>query len=132
VPGADNAGRLGGAELWARYADATVAVVPSVWPEPCPTVALEAMAWGLPVVASRTGGLPDLVDDGTTGLLVPPGDPAAMTEALATVLGDDGRRAAMRTAAAERAHRFSTTTVVPAIEGVYVEVAAARRERVPA
>jgi glycosyltransferase involved in cell wall biosynthesis len=132
VPGADNAGRLGGNELWARYAEATVAVVPSVWPEPCPTVALEAMAWGLPVVASRTGGLPDLVDDGATGLLVPPGDPAAMAEALATVLGDDRRRAAMRAAAAERAHRFSTATVVPVIEGVYGEVAAARRERVPA
>jgi starch synthase len=90
------------------------------------------MAWGLPVVASRTGGLPDLVDDGATGLLVPPGDPAAMAEALATVLGDDRRRAAMRAAAAERAHRFSTATVVPVIEGVYGEVAAARRERVPA
>ena len=45
---------------------------------------------------------------------------------------DDARRAAMRVAAAERAHRFSTATVVPVIEGVYGEVAAARRERVPA
>jgi len=61
---------------------ASVGVVPSVWGEPCPTTALEAAASGTPLVASRIGGLPDLVDAGTTGLLVPPGDAGALACAL--------------------------------------------------
>ena len=102
-------------------------VVPSVWPEPCPTVALEAMGWARPLVASRTGGLPDLVADGETGLLVPPGDPEALAGALRQLLEDDGRRDAMARAAGVRARSFSTGAVVPRIEAVYHEVAADAR-----
>ena len=118
------AGRLEGAALWDRYRAASVVAVPSVWPEPCPTVALEAMGWARPVVASRVGGLPDLVADGETGFLVPPGDPGALAGALRPLLEDGRLRRALGRAALARARSFSTAAVVPRIEAVYHEVLA--------
>jgi glycosyltransferase involved in cell wall biosynthesis len=106
---------------WVR---ASVGVVPSVWAEPCPTVALEAMASGRPVVASRVGGLPDLVPDGEAGLLVPPGDAPALGNAVARLLRDDELRRRMGVAAHEHAARFGARTVVDRIEAVYREAAA--------
>ena len=76
VPGAERA------DVLRAFARCAVGVVPSVWDEPCPTVALEAMSCGRPVVASRVGGLPDLVPDGVAGLLVPPRDDEALAGAL--------------------------------------------------
>ena len=67
---------------------ASIVVVPSKSLDPCPTVVLEAMASGRPVVAAASGGIVDLVDDGVTGVLVPPGD----TERLAAALSADDRR----------------------------------------
>ncbi len=68
--------------------DATVAVVPSVWQEGFGLAALEPMSLGRPVVASRAGALPEIVRDGETGLLVPPGDVAALADALRQLLAD--------------------------------------------
>src|SRR5207245_5777728 len=65
--------------------------------------ALEAMAAGRPVVATRVGGLPELIEDGLTGLLVPPDDPAALAAALARLAADPALRARMGQAARERA-----------------------------
>lgn len=67
-----------------------MAVVPSLL-EPFGLVAIEAMAYGRPVVASRTGGLAEIVVDGETGRLVPPGDPQALAQALEELLGDPRR-----------------------------------------
>ena len=64
---------------------------------------LEAMASGLPVIASATGGNPELVDDGVTGVLVPPGDSAALGRALCEYVRDAQRRKAHATAARRRA-----------------------------
>jgi glycosyltransferase involved in cell wall biosynthesis len=76
-----------------------------VWPghgEAYGLAYLEAQAAGLPVVACRTAGVPEVVEDGVTGLLVPPGDDAAYAMALAGLLADPGRARAMGQAARDR------------------------------
>ena len=68
--------------------DAEVCVVPSVWEEAFGLAVVEAMALGKPVVASRVGGIPELIRDGVDGVLVPPGDAPALSRALARLLAD--------------------------------------------
>ncbi len=85
-------------QLASRYRAAAVLVIPSVErtcygrriavSELLGLVALEGMASGTPVIASRIGGLPEIVEDGVTGYLVPPGDVASLRERIADVLGD--------------------------------------------
>jgi glycosyltransferase involved in cell wall biosynthesis len=72
----------------ALLADATVAVVPSLWAEAFGLAVVEAMAAGVPLVATRTGGIPELVGDGLTSLLVEPGDAASLADAIAWLLDD--------------------------------------------
>jgi glycosyltransferase involved in cell wall biosynthesis len=71
---------------------ADVAVVPSVWAEAFGLSALEPMARGVPVIASRVGGIPEVVADGETGLLVEPGNATELSAALARLLGDADER----------------------------------------
>lgn len=76
------------ADLAAFYRGARMLVVPSLWEETFSIVAAEAMSHGVPVIAARIGALPDTVLDGQTGLLVPPGDPAALAGAMRLVWDD--------------------------------------------
>ena len=87
-PYAEGLGWLDADALLAAYARCHVCVVPAVWPEPFGIVAVEAMAAGRPVIASAVGGLANTVIDGETGLLVPPGDPAALATAIERLLDD--------------------------------------------
>jgi D-inositol-3-phosphate glycosyltransferase len=97
-------GRVGRAELPALYRSADLVVcVP--WYEPFGIVPLEAMACGVPVVASAVGGLVDTVVDGVTGVHVPPRRPGLVAEAVAGLLADPERRAALGAAGARRARR---------------------------
>ena len=89
-------------ELGPWYERAAVVVVPSRR-EGYGMVAREAMAYGRPVVATAVGGLLDAVEDGVTGLLVPPGDPSALRAAIERLLGDADLRARLGAAARERA-----------------------------
>ena len=73
--------------------------------EGMPMSILEAMAAGLPVVASRVGGVPELVVDGETGILVDPGDAGALARALERLLGDPGLRQRLGSAGRERVDR---------------------------
>jgi glycosyltransferase involved in cell wall biosynthesis len=108
-------------EAWRRC---TLGVMPSILLDACPTVTMEAMAMGRPVVASSIGGLPDIVADGRTGFLVAPGDWSALQRALQRLLDDPALREHMGAAAKMRVVSFQAKTVVPRIEQVYREVLA--------
>lgn len=82
-------------DVAAVWAATDIAVVPSTDPEPFGMVAVEAMACGVPVVAADHGGLPEIVEHGTTGLLVAPGSPQDLSHALARLISDPELRAAM-------------------------------------
>lgn len=111
-------GFIANAELGPYYERAAVVCCPSLR-EGFGVACLEAMAHGRPVVASAVGGLLDLVDDGVTGLLVPPSDTRALRAALERLLGDPGLRARMGAAARVRARELfsweaATTATVAA------------------
>jgi glycosyltransferase involved in cell wall biosynthesis len=98
-------GFLDADELSRFYRAARFLVVPSLWFEMCPMVILEAMSHGVPVIASRIGGLPELVEDGVTGMLVTPGDDVELSRAIATLWHGPELCRRMGVAARERAMR---------------------------
>lgn len=102
--------------LW--YQRTTLCVLPSYY-ESFGIAALEAMAFGIPVVATHVGGLPEVVEDGVSGLLVPPGDVQQLADAMMALLTDAPRREAMGRAAALRARCFRVDGVVPRVESLY-------------
>ncbi|MGA5702912.1 glycosyltransferase [Peterkaempfera bronchialis] len=95
--------------------------------EGLPVALMEAMASGLPAVVTRVGGMPEVLDDGDQGLLVPPADPDALCRALARLVGDDGLRARMGAAARERSRSFDVAGAQRAVEAVYEQVLGAGR-----
>jgi glycosyltransferase involved in cell wall biosynthesis len=101
-----------------EYSKARLLVVPSVWPENLPTVVLEALAVGRPIIGTRVGGIPELVEDGVSGSIVAPND----SEALATATTDLLQRKDLQTmanAAQASAQRFAIETFVSNIEAAY-------------
>ena len=84
--------------------------------------ALEAMACGVPVIASAVGGLPEVVVHGETGYLAPPGAVDEMTERALAILRDDALHGRLAASAAARARDFSTERIVPHYESLYREV----------
>ncbi len=108
---------------------AQLVVVPS-FGEGFGMVALEAMERGRPVIASAVGGLPEIVDDGRTGVLVPPGDVEALSEAIVGLAGDSARAAAMGAAGRARAlGEFSQERCTDRIEALYGAALAAAGDR---
>jgi glycosyltransferase involved in cell wall biosynthesis len=106
-------------QAWSRC---TIGLIPSTCPDACPTVAMEAMAMGRPIIASCIGGLTDIIVDGQTGLLVPPGDPQALGEAIQSLLDHPEQRECMTMMAKQRVVEFQAKSVVPRIEQVYREI----------
>jgi glycosyltransferase involved in cell wall biosynthesis len=99
---------------------ADVVVVPSTWPDPFPTVVLEAMRAGCAVVAASGGGVPEMIEDGESGLLVPPGDAIALAEAISGLLSDPAWMNELGDAARARVGaEFSVEAMVAGIEAVY-------------
>jgi glycosyltransferase involved in cell wall biosynthesis len=108
---------------WSRC---SIGLVPSIVAETFGIVALEAMYMGKPVIAARSGGLSDVVIDGETGLLVPPGDAQALREAMQALLDDPTRRARMGMRAKQRVVTFQAKSVIPRIEQIYQELLGAK------
>ena len=96
-----------------------VVVVPSLWPEPFGLSLLEAMSAGCAVVASDHGAAPELVDNGRSGLLVPPGDASALADALRSLLRSPGLRQRLGAAARERSMAFSEQAFVSEIQRLF-------------
>jgi len=126
------AGELGVSRriVWAGYQPEVYNLLPAfdVFVQPSrfeglPTTVIEAMAAGLPVVATAVGGTPEVVEDGVTGLLLPPADPAALAKAINHLLGDPPLRLALGRAGRERAARqFSVEQMVRQTEALYIEL----------
>jgi glycosyltransferase involved in cell wall biosynthesis len=140
-PGAESRGeavralssRLGVSDrvVWAGFRDdvenvygaADIVAIPSTQPDPLPGSAVEAAAAGCAVIAAAHGGLPEIVRDGATGLLVPPGDAGALARACADLLDDDGLRARLGSAAAiDARERFSPERLLDSVQRLYDEV----------
>jgi glycosyltransferase involved in cell wall biosynthesis len=97
-----------------------VVTVPSTWQEPCSAVVQQAMALSRPVIGTRVGGTPEMIEDGNTGLLVEPSDAAALSDAIARLSADEPLRLAMGRAGCIRVEaRFSLRGMTDRIEALY-------------
>ncbi len=94
-------------------------VAPSIWPDPLPGVVREAMSQGKPVIGSAVGGIVDMIEDGETGLLVPPGDVAALRDAMTRLIGDEGLRQRMGAAARPAVAAYTAPAVAEQFEDLY-------------
>lgn len=102
------------------YGAADVVVVPSKQPDPFPNSALEAAAHGCCVVGANHGGIPEIVQDGVTGVLVEPGDATALAASLAALRAEPERRERLGAAAARSVtRRFSTARLLAATQALY-------------
>ena len=107
----------------AVYEASDVIVVPSTQPEAFGLVAVEAMAAGLPVIASRIGALPELVVDGRTGLLFTPNDPSSLAAAMKELSGSRAKRAEMGRAGRKRFEDcYRVGKYVEQFSGVYEQL----------
>jgi glycosyltransferase involved in cell wall biosynthesis len=98
-----------------------VGALSSDW-EGMPLFVLECMATGTPVVATNVGGLPEIVEDDRTGLLVPPRDPAALAAAISALLADPERGRLLAATAAERMDDFTIETVAHRFADLYEQL----------
>jgi glycogen synthase len=100
-------GWIGQEQRAALLRGSRVFVLPSLWDEPFGIVGVEALGAGLPVVATAAGGIPDWLDDGVTGILVPRGDRDTLARALDRLLQDEPLRRRYASAGPIASERFS-------------------------
>jgi glycosyltransferase involved in cell wall biosynthesis len=123
-------GWIDGPDKTSLLANAGVLVLPSYF-EGLGLCVLEAMAHGVPVIASRVGGIPDLIENGKTGLLVDPGDVAGLAGGLVALLRDAELRKQLRVAAFERLRQgYSVEVIFESVRQCYFEAGVAV-DRVP-
>jgi spore coat protein SA len=109
-------------QLHQIYSSAGILVLPSVYREPFGLVITDGMAYGLPVVATRGGGVPEIVVDGKTGLLVDNDDSSQLAAAVSQLLTDNKLRRDMGQAARERAKLFTWNRASERMSGLYEEI----------
>ena len=114
-------GWLTGDRLLGAYASSTVVVIPSIWPENLPTVCIEALAIGRPVVCSNTGGMPELVEEGVTGSVVAPNDTEALARSVTGLLTAPDLGGMSRAASAS-VSQFAIATFVSQVLVAYTEL----------
>jgi glycosyltransferase involved in cell wall biosynthesis len=103
-------------------------ILPTIQREGLPLALLEANQHGLAVVASRVGGVPEVVEHGCSGLLVPPGDPIALSDAILTLAADRRLRQALGAAGrAQYEARFRAERMVAQVESVYASICEVRK-----
>lgn len=105
-----------------------VVAVPSVYPEVFGNVVVEAYAYGKPVLAARSGGLPELVADGATGWLVPPRDVGALAEAVGRIAAEPAAVRRVAPACFDAARRYAVEWIVGEYRSLYEAVLAGRRD----
>ncbi|MDO8071154.1 glycosyltransferase [Janthinobacterium sp. SUN176] len=120
------AGPVDNAAMPALYQASDIVLNPSL-ADNMPNSVLEALACGVPVVSTNVGGIPALLHDGVTALLVPPGDPAAMAHAIVALLRDPPRARAMADAGLAHAATFGWPGVAPRLAAHYRRIRAAPR-----
>lgn len=106
----------------AGFQHCVAAVLPSEWPDPCPTTVLEAMALGAPLVTTQQGGIADMVADGESALVVRPGDVKELATALGRITSDPQLRSELAYRARERVRGYLQSSVVRRVEQVYDEL----------
>ena len=120
-------GWVDGNEKQRLLAETDVFVLPS-YNEGLPVSVLEAMAWGIPVVTTPVGGIPELIAHGVNGFFVPPGDVCALQERLVALAGNASTRVTVGRAAREAIlTRFSKEAILPVLESLYAERTAFRQ-----
>lgn len=113
------------------FRHALAAALPSEWPDPCPTTVLEAMALGAPLVTTHQGGIADMVVDGESALVVPPGSPPALAAALSRLIDDAPLRDRLRRGARVGVAGFTQSRVAEQLEGLYDALLSGTRSPAP-
>jgi glycosyltransferase involved in cell wall biosynthesis len=111
-------------EVLGAWRAASVGVHPAVWGEPCSLAVIECLASGTPMVATNVGGNPDLLDQGSCGVLVPPGDSEALASAIRALLEDPDERHRLGVNGMRRANLLGLDKVWPQLEALYWEAIA--------
>jgi glycosyltransferase involved in cell wall biosynthesis len=118
-PNVEFTGAIPGSEVPGMLAGARALVVPSTWYEGAPRGIIEAFAAGVPVLASAIGGLSELIDEGSSGFLVTPGEPRAWAEAAGRLMDDGLSLALGRGAFTTWQARFTPEVGLRNLEAVY-------------
>lgn len=106
-------------KVMAAWTHARVGIIPSVWPEPFGQVAVECLASGTAVVVTSAGGLPDIVEDEVSGLVVDPGNADALASGVRRLLDDSVLSTRLGAAGRLRARKFTISAVLPQIDAAY-------------
>ena len=109
-------------QIHQEYVAATLMAIPSLWPENLPSVAIEAMAIGRPIVGTNAGGLTELIDTNVTGVLVEPADEYGLAHAMSGMISDRHKLIAAASASAVKAQAFDSSTFIENLLDVYQKV----------